>query len=1452
MDGRLMRKINGKLFLLLLIGTGLTAAGGFAVHYFQYQRIGKALLWQARRAEEQGQQVRAAKYLTRYLEFNPRDVAEKATLAKLYAGDAYPPGAKQKFAAVTLLDAVLRTDDSQELRRLLVKTALGVGEFTQARDHLNRLLRWEDVEAWVAHDTAFRTRGKPLPDHVVKEDPARGELEGYWAHLMEADRKPGEAMGCYRLAVRHAPHAQVNFVRLAYLLRRATETDPSRRKQNHQEANQVIDGLVRANPASHESYLSRWRYRRDFDLLSVKDAGPAEADKVSLVVAGEDVTQAQKRKPEEVEVLLAAADLERLRGRAAAENLDRPALDRRAELQRHRQRALEYLKRGQELASKNATPAGDQTMFQLLWQKGNLLLDDLDLQSLQQTEEGKPLQIDVALKNEITEVIGQVRRGQMPAAADYIQARLLVHDRQWAEAAALFERARAQLGSQRDLACQADLYLGQCYEKLEEHTQMYNAYQRVLEWDPASVPALLGMATARWSQGQLDNALVQYNAVIRQKRVPARAWIDIARLEIQRQAQNQKADWSQVEKILAAAKEAFQDEDNLELTLLRAELFVRQGKPADARQVLEAARAKKPKEVEYRTALVDLALREKSLTRAYELLTQARRDLGDVASLRLVEARYLVALEGEKGTQKIAKLADGCQRFSEDDQARLLTGLADTLYRNGDTKEARRLWLQLAGQPKHKADLRLQLLLFDLAAKENDEAGMKQALARVQAIEQDSGSYHRYGQALYRVWQARRATDGRERVSLLTEARQDLDRVQERRPSWPAVFLARAEIAELVGNAEQAIKDLQSAVTNGEDSPTVLRRLAGLLAQRGRDSEAQVILAKLQQSMMYATDVGKMAVVMAVRRGEMSQAVDLMRKTVAEDTKDPADLVWMARVLLADKRTQEAEKRLQEAVQLGAKDPTPWLAMVEFQAGQNRVDDALATLAEAKAKLPKDKVALTLARGYDLVGKPKEALGHYQAALAENRQDAATVRAVAAGHLDAGRSRDAEPLLREVHEGKLRGSTPADTDWARRRLALLLANGTDYQRFSEALTLVGQRLDGAGRLKPDDVQDENTENRRVKARVLASQNQRQYRLAAIKLLQELQAQKALVPDDEFVLAMLYEAEGETRKSHETLRTLIEPKTRTPQYLARYASSLMVQRRLADSLDEAERVIGWLEKLEEQRQVGPNGFASVELRANLLEARNKGGEAVDLMRAHVSRKGAKPEEIVLLLGVMTRQKRFTDAFELCEKAWQEGKCMPEVLGSVSVRLLQVMDPTDAQVAAVERHLNAAIAKKPDSTVLLMHLSTFYDKRGQYDRATEAYRMVLQREPSNVVALNNLAWLMAHRSGEAKAALEHINKAVTGIGRRADLLDTRGVVYLALKEPQKALADLKEATDESPTPVRLLHLARAHHEEKDAKKARDLLRQAKEKGLQVATLHPVEQEAAKRLLDEYGIR
>ena len=114
-------------------------------------------------------------------------------------------------------------------------------------------------------------------------------------------------------------------------------------------------------------------------------------------------------------------------------------------------------------------------------------------------------------KSETETVIGQLKQTRVnPPVLTYLQARVLICKGQWPEAVRLLERARPQLEGSPQLTRQVDLFLGQCYERLEQAGQMFAAYEAAAKSNPDSVPALLGMAAAQWSQGKLDEAMAKY------------------------------------------------------------------------------------------------------------------------------------------------------------------------------------------------------------------------------------------------------------------------------------------------------------------------------------------------------------------------------------------------------------------------------------------------------------------------------------------------------------------------------------------------------------------------------------------------------------------------------------------------------------------------------------------------------------------------------------------------------------------------------------------------------------------------------------------------------------------------------------------------------------------------------------------------------------------------------
>jgi Tfp pilus assembly protein PilF len=106
----------------------------------------------------------------------------------------------------------------------------------------------------------------------------------------------------------------------------------------------------------------------------------------------------------------------------------------------------------------------------------------------------------------------------------------------------------------------------------------------------------------------------------------------------------------------------------------------------------------------------------------------------------------------------------------------------------------------------------------------------------------------------------------------------------------------------------------------------------------------------------------------------------------------------------------------------------------------------------------------------------------------------------------------------------------------------------------------------------------------------------------------------------------------------------------------------------------------------------------------------------------------------------------------------------------------------------------------------------------------YRQVLDRDPRQVVALNNLAWMLAERGTSSDEALTLINRAIESYGPRPEFLDTRAVVQLTLGKHQDAVDDLKRAIEDAPSFTKYLHLTDAHHRAKNRPEAQKALRTA----------------------------
>jgi len=113
---------------------------------------------------------------------------------------------------------------------------------------------------------------------------------------------------------------------------------------------------------------------------------------------------------------------------------------------------------------------------------------------------------------------------------------------------------------------------------------------------------------------------------------------------------------------------------------------------------------------------------------------------------------------------------------------------------------------------------------------------------------------------------------------------------------------------------------------------------------------------------------------------------------------------------------------------------------------------------------------------------------------------------------------------------------------------------------------------------------------------------------------------------------------------------------------------------------------------------------------------------------------------------------------------------------------------------ENLLEAWLNEHPEDAEVRLAMATNDISRDQREQAIANYEKVLQVQPQNTIALNNLAWLFDELGDER--ALDYARKAYELAPARAEIADTYGWILFRAGQQEQALNILKKAVDGNP--------------------------------------------------------
>ena len=134
--------------------------------------------------------------------------------------------------------------------------------------------------------------------------------------------------------------------------------------------------------------------------------------------------------------------------------------------------------------------------------------------------------------------------------------------------------------------------------------------------------------------------------------------------------------------------------------------------------------------------------------------------------------------------------------------------------------------------------------------------------------------------------------------------------------------------------------------------------------------------------------------------------------------------------------------------------------------------------------------------------------------------------------------------------------------------------------------------------------------------------------------------------------------------------------------------------------------------------------------------------------------------------------------------------------------QAYGDLDGVRVALERMTTLA----PNATAAQQRLALLYERLREHGKAVERYRIVIEAQPRNSVALNNLAYGLAVHLNSPREALPFARRAVAAAPESASILDTLGWVEYLAGNTAEAVRLLTEASRRAPGTAEIrLHAA-----------------------------------------------
>jgi len=1427
------RIINWRFLLISVVVVQAIAVSAYVWRELRVKNQANYYLRLAADAENEGAWADAASALRDYLWLSPDDVEARIRLAKML--DRSADNAKSKFKAVShYYHALGLAPDQIDLIERLSVLLVELGGYPPAEQQAERLLELDPKNS-----IGWRVRAVCLYQSWRRG----GRVEADVSSVIDVLNRALELnQGDVELSSK-----------LAEIYREELEVSSETVRQEL--ADTIMDRMVNVDANRADARLARYHYRRKYNLPDMDL----------------DLTRALDLAPQNVHV--------------------RVACGARAEEQEHYQEALDHYQAAIQVGPRDRRgylglgsvyeAQGDLDKAVKIWRSGLLYAgpNDVELNTriadalilLERLEEaGKAVKRLGRVARSLTPNVSRAYRTQVRGVVAMLRAKLALAS---GDMLTGLEELKTAVSSQQvgfeseeelEEQHQARMRLAAAYGFLGQWDLAAAEFDQAVKLLPQEVESRRALASAWRSAGRLKLAIRHYKQALEMDPDNKVIRLALAECEFQQQLNRgeEQRDWEPFRAMLSQAKEALPEAVSIQL--LEAVFAETQGNLLQMVDLLEQAVEADPSSWRLIQALM-LAHQKRGNQAAADAV------LADYEKLQQEPAWLLRAeifAERKQFNEAKQALDEGIKSLSGNKRIAAIRRLVQIGLQSGEFNQLRDRLSQEVGQSE-RPDLQLVEQVAEMALEARDFDQLTRWEEQLIELEGERGSLWRYYRAERLLFEVKANEDFHmlEAVRLQTknedshmvEAVQLQTELEGLRPSWAPTYLLKGHIAQRQGRMDQAAEAYQRAIELGEDRVSVFEQLVGVLYRQNRFVDADRFLKRLSRHVAGSQSLSAIALSVSADQGQVDRTVDLALEGVSKRPEDAMALVWLGIALGLADRIDEAELTFYRAAKLAPKDARTWTALAAFYMQHNRSDsarEAIEKLAQ-NTNLTASKRAFVLAQGYELIGNRDRAEVLYREAATQAPRDVSIQQRVAAFFLPTD-SAEAENCLRRILE------VSPHNDSVRCKLAMVLAARGGEKNSQEAWELLG----GAA-------SDPNAPPvaRRLQAMLLLRRPDSASRRQAQAILESLIGEAdSLFSDDRLILAKLYEDRGRPRAAREQLATLASRRKAKPSHLAAYVDYLLRNDHTADAAH-------WLKQLE---QIEPDSYRTVLLRARLLSRQNRVDELESMVEAFAERQlptldddqrakmlrriadlyaeiglhavaerryrelaEATPEGYKPLALWLAKVDRRDEAIQFCLAA--TGGKSPEAAVALCAVLFEA-PPSEYDAVAIDEVLEQSLLDHPHDNRLSFYVATLRHMQGRREQAEQLYRQVLGSDPKHVLAMNNLATLLADDPHHREEAEELIDLAIEVSGATAQLLDTRAVVWLhqgKLPEAVELLSDLVVGPNVDPRYH--FHLALAYYRSGKTDEARASFERTRSSGLHVRSLTPTQRALWLELLE-----